>query len=559
LTGHFGQYSFPMAKNDSLDQGRAAFARREWKTAHARLSAADGEASLEPADLERLATAAYLLGQHDEAVTFWTRLHHDCIDRGDVERAAYWGYWLGFIQLLNGESAQASGWLARAQRLDKAPNEASAATGYGEMLLGLLAMVSGDVAGAAARFDAAVALADRFNDPDLLALGLLGQGQGLAMQHAFAEGATRLDEAMLGITAGRVSPVLAGIVYCAVILTCQRIFDLARAREWTRQLDIWCATQPDLMPFRGECLIHRSEVMQARGDWSGALNEAEKARDHLAVRSDTVLGRACYQQGELYRLRGEFDAAEQMFRDAGRHGFEPQPGVSLLRLAMGEVDAAAAAIRRAVGAAVDVPSPAGGLSRPRLLGALVETLLALGDIAGARKAADELAATAAEMNTPWLAATSAHSNGAVLFAEGETQNAEAQLREAWMLWQQLEMPYESACVRVLLGQVCRRLGDRETAAMHFDAARAVFERLDAAPALAQLERVAADAQPESTLTPREREVLALVAAGKSNREIAAALAISEHTVARHISNIFDKLGVSSRTAASTYAHTLKLI
>jgi DNA-binding CsgD family transcriptional regulator len=508
---------------------------------------------------KRLATATYLLGQHDEAVTLWTRLHHDYIDRGDVERAAHWGYWLGFIQLLNGEPAQASGWLARAQRLDKPSNETSAAKGYGEVVFGLLAMASGDVAGAGAHFDAAVALADRFNDADLLAIGLLGQGQGLAMQHAFAESASRLDEAMLGITAGRVSPVLAGIVYCAVILTCQRIFDLARAREWTRQLDIWCTAQPELMPFRGECLVHRSEVMQARGDWPGALDEAERARDHLAVRSDTVLGRACYQQGELHRLRGEFDAAEQMFRDAGHHGFEPQPGVSLLRLAMGKVDAAAAAIRRAVDAAVDVPGPAGGLSRPRLLGPLIEILLALGDTAGARKAADELAATAAEMKTPWLAAMSAHSNGAVLFAEGDAQAAQVQLREAWTLWQQLEMPYESARVRVLLGQVCRTLGDRETAAMHFDAARAVFERLDAAPALAHLERVAADAKSGGALTSREREVLALVAAGKSNREIAAALTISEHTVARHISNIFDKLGVSSRTAASSYAHTHKLI
>jgi DNA-binding CsgD family transcriptional regulator len=548
-----------MAKNDALDRGRAAFARREWKTAYAQLSAGDGEAALEPADFERLATAAYLLGRHDEAVTLWTRLHHDCIDRGNVERAAYWGYWLGFIQLLSGEPAQASGWLSRAQRLDKGPDEASAATGYGEMLLGLLAMVSGDVAGAVARFDAAVALADRFDDPDLLALSLLGQGQGMAMQHAFAEGATKLDEAMIGITAGEVSPVLAGIVYCGVILTCQRILDLARAREWTRQLDVWCAAQPDLAPFRGECLVHRSEVMQARGDWPGAIDEAERAREHLAARPDTVLGRACYQQGELHRLRGEFDAADQMFREAGRHGFEPQPGVSLLRLAMGEVDAAVAAIRRAVDAAVDVPSPAGGLSRPRMLAPLVEVLLAQGDVAGARKAADELAASAAEMNTPWLAATSAHANGAVLFAEGDTQAAQAQLREAWTLWQQLEMPYESARVRVLLGEVCRQLGDRDTADMHFDAARAVLERLDAAPALAELERVAADGDSTGALTPREREVLALVAAGKSNREIAAGLAISEHTVARHISNIFDKLGVSSRTAASSYAHTHKLV
>jgi len=548
-----------MAHTGAIDQGRAAFAEQRWRTAYEQLAAADGEASLEPADLECLATAAYLVGQDDHAVTLWTRVHYDWFDRGNVQRAAYWGYWLSLIQLLNGEPAQATGWLARAQRLDKTRPDVGAAKGYGEVLSGLRAISSGDPAGAIARFDTAVALAERFDDADLLSLALLGQGQALTMLRAIAEGAARLDEAMLGIAAGKVSPVIAGIVYCAVILTCQRIFDLARAREWTRQLDVWCAAQPDLAPFRGECLVHRSELLQARGDWSGALDEAAKARDHLAGRSEAVVGRACYQQGELRRLRGDFDAAEQMFRDAGRCGCEPQPGVSLLRLARGEADAAATAIRLALDTAVDVPGPAGELSRPRLLGPLIEILLARGDVAGARKAADELAGIAAKLNTSYLAATSAQSNGAVLLAEGETQAAQARLREAWMLWQQLEMPYESACVRVLLGQVCGRLDDHETARMHFDAARAVFERLEAAPALAQLDRLTADANSDGVLTQRERDVLALVAAGRSNRQIAAALAISEHTVARHMSNIFDKLGVSSRTAASTYAHTHKLI
>ena len=541
----------------AIDQGREAFAARQWRTAYAQLSAADAECPLEPADLERLAAAAYLVGEDERAVALWTRAHQGSIERGDLERAAYWGYRLAFIQLLAGEPAQATGWLARAERLDRV--RPGAARGYGEVLHGLMALGSGDSAGASGHFDAAIALAEKFDDPDLLALGLLGQGQALVVRREFADGAARLDEAMLGITAGRVSPVLAGVVYCAVILTCQRFFDLARAREWTRQLDRWCAAQPDLSPFRGECLVHRSQILQARGDWPGALDEAAKAREHLAGRSEAVVGRACYQQGELHRLRGEFDQAERMFREAGRHGCEPQPGASLLRLARGEAGPAAAAIRLAVDAALDVPGPAGGLSRPRLLGPLIEILLAQGDVAGARKAADALAAIAAEMSTPYLAAASAHAEGAVLLAEGDAQAAQARLRQAWMLWQQLEMPYESAGVRVLLGEICRRLDDRDTARMHLDAARAVFERLEAAPALAALERSTAGGGAGGALTPREREVLALVAAGRSNREIAGKLAISEHTVARHVSNIFDKLGVGSRAAAGHYAHLHKLI
>ena len=543
----------------AIDQGRAAFAARQWRTAYAQLAAADAETPLEPADLERLAAAAYLVGEDERAVALWTRVHHDCVERDEAERAAYWGYWLAFVRLLAGEAAQATGWLARAQRLDKAP-EAGAARGYGEVLHGLLALASRDAAGAAGHFDSAVALAERFGDPDLLALGLLGQGQCLVVRHAFADGAARLDEAMLGVTAGRVSPVLAGVVYCAVILTCQRFFDLARAGEWTRQLDAWCAAQPQLSPFRGECLVHRSQILQARGDWPGALGEAAKAREHLAGRTEAALGRACYQQGELHRLRGELEQAERMYREAGRQGCEPQPGMALLRLAKGEAGAAAAAIRLAVDSALDVPGPAGGLSRPRLLGPQVEILLAAGDVAGARKAADELAKVAAQMNTPWLAAAWAHAEGAVLLAEGDAQAAQARLREAWMLWQQLEMPYESACVRVLLGEACRALEDRETARMHLEAARAVFERLEAAPALAALERSSAQSGGAgAALSPREREVLALVAAGRSNREIAAKLAISEHTVARHVSNIFDKLGVGSRAAAGHYAHLHKLV
>ena len=544
-----------MAQTPAIVEGREAFARQNWRQAYELLSVADGESSLQPADLERLATAAYLVGEDAHAAANWTRVHHDLIDEGHVERAARWGFWLSLHMLLAGQMAQATGWLARSQRLLRDREDACVKRGYGLIVAGLLAMGKGSTESAGASFEQAVALAERFEDPDLLALGLLSRGQILIQSHNRAEGVARLDEAMVAVTAGDVSPVLTGIVYCAVILTCQDIFDLDRAREWTRQLDAWCASQPDLVPYRGRCLVHRSEILQLDGDWPGALAEVVKARDHLAGRSEAVVGRACYQQGELHRLRGEFARADEMYREADRNGCEPQPGLSLLRLAEGKLDAAAALIRGAAESAGNL-----GPSRPKLLGPYVEISIARGELETARAAADELTQIAADVDAPSLVATAAQATGAVLLAEGKMKAALALLREAWAIWQQLETPYESARVRVLIARVCQRLGDDESARMHFDTALSVFRQLGAAPDLVDLERLMARrAGTLGGLTDREREVLSLVASGETNRQIAAALGISEHTVARHLSNIFDKLGVASRTAASAFAHRHKIV
>jgi DNA-binding CsgD family transcriptional regulator len=550
-----------MARVSAVTQGREAFARREWKEAYERFAGADREQLLKPADLESFATAAWLVGEEAQAATIWTRAHHQLVDQGDVERAARLGFWLSLSLLLAGEMARSTGWLARSERLLKERQGPCVEQGYGLIVTGLLTMGKGNAGDAGASFDRALALAEKFGDSDLLALALLCGGESLIHSDNLADGVARLDEAMVTATAGKVSPVLTGIIYCAVILDCQRIFDLRRAREWTMQLDAWCAAQPDLVPYRDQCLVHRSEILQSKGDWADALAEVMKARERLAVRSGAVMGRACYQQGELHRLRGEFAQAGQLYREAGRHGCEPQPGLSLLLLAEGKLDAAAAAIRGIVESTGRQRGSRIGSPRPRLLAPYIEILLATGDLDGARAAADELTQIAMAFDAPLLKAASAQATGAVLMAGDKTKAGFTHLREAWATWQSLEMPYECARVRVLIGRACHILGDCEMARLHFDGAGAVFRQLGAAPDLVDLERRTAseDLGPLGSLTDREREVLSLVAAGETNRRIATALGISEHTVARHLSNIFDKLGVTSRTAASAFAHKHNLV
>jgi DNA-binding CsgD family transcriptional regulator len=534
-----------------LDRGREAFDRQAWSQAYEHLSAASEEESLEVSDHERLASAAYLAGRSVESMDVWARAHQECARIGEVARAARCAFWLAFALLNGGEVARGGGWVDRAQRLLDGRKLDCVEQGYLRYAAGLRAVLSGDVEPAYAGVREAMGIGERYRSTELTTLARIGEGRCLIYLGRVDEGVALLDEAMVAVEANDVSPVAAGDAFCTVIDGCHELFDIGRTREWTGALTRWCDAQPELVLYRGECLVHRAEVLQLRGAWSEASAELEQALARLAASVGArMVGAATYLWGDLHRLRGEFLDAERAYRSASDAGREPQPGLALLRLAQGRVDVADAMIRRAVREGEDPMTRAG------LLGPFVEVVLASADVEAAGAAADELAALAGELRQPYLRALAAHAMGMVRAELDDPTGALVSLRRAWRGWRDLEAPYHAAKARVLIALACRALGDEDSAEMELDAARSVFRELGAAPDVASVDSLsnATSGALPGGLTPREAEVLALVAQGHTNRQIAGQLVISEKTVASHLSHMFTKLDVPSRAAATAFAY-----
>lgn len=533
-----------------LDRGREAHAQSAWAEAYRCFGYAEAGASLDAEDLERFAASAYLVGHDNHYLSLLGRAHKAHADAGDAARAIRCAFWLGIGFAFRGEMGPASGWFGRAQRLLERQQSDSVEGGY--LLLPLVEqkLHAGDAEKALSIATRAAEIGDRFRDPDLAACARHLQGRALLNLRRIDEGLAFLDEAMAAVTIGELSPIMTGLIYCAVIDACRQVYALDRARAWTSALANWCAAQPQLIAFTTACLVHRAEVMRRAGAWDDAIAEAGRVCAPLYESTDLrPPGEAFYERAEIFRLRGEFSAAEAEYRRANQHGHEPQPGLSLLRLAQGRVVDAVAAMRRVLD---ETGRP---LRRSRLLPAWVEIALEAGEREEARRGAGELKeiANAVGMDVP--EAIAAQAGAAVALAEGDARSALGLARSALAVWLQVEAPYEAARARMLMGLACRSLGDNDGALMELDSASSAFRRLGAVPDLARVEALLkkSDEVPTHGLTSRELEVVRLVASGKTNKVIAEELCLSVRTVDRHLENIFTKLDLPSRAAVTAFA------
>jgi ATP/maltotriose-dependent transcriptional regulator MalT len=508
----------------------------------------------EAGDLQDVAMRAYLLGNDADCIALLGRGYRERLRDDDRAGAIRCAFWLVFCLLNAGHWAVARGWLVRARRLLRSESAEGVEHGYLMLPEASQYAAQGQYERTRELARHAAEIADRHDDADLAALAREVQGRAAIRLGDLTDGVALLDDAMLSLLTEEASPVVVTTVYCGLVEACQEIFDLRRAREWTEALTNWYASRPEVRLNRGRCLVHQAEVLLHNGDWSAAMIAAERACAELTlVPAQPVVAGAQYVIGELQRLRGLSAAAEAAYQTANEHGYEPQPGLALLRLAQGDVGTARAAIRRAVAETTD------RFGRPKLLAAYVEILLRAGDVAGARVAAEELEEIAQNICMPYLVAMAAQARGAVLLTAGEAPEALGLLRRGWTIWQSLEVPYEAARCRVLHGLACRKLGDEEGGRMQLDAARSVFGRLGAAVDAKLTPSVRNVPGTRNGLTTRELEVLRLIARGMANRAIAEQLGLREKTVARHLSNIFAKLGLRSRSAVTAYAYEQRLI
>jgi DNA-binding CsgD family transcriptional regulator len=556
-----------------LRRARELHLQSRWAEACDEFAAADRLELLAAEDLEAFAEAAQVLGRGEEAIGVLRRAYQARIEAGEIDRAVTSAFWLWQALIINAEFAPANGWVAQVRRLAQerlAPGVRAAEDplaqehpAHPDRPLpitddGWLLVAEAYSLIAVGDYDAAVQLlaraaegGSRHRETDLVGFATMMWGRALIKSGRLKEGLSRLDEAMLLVVDYDTSPRATSMLYCSAIGTCHEAREFARAREWTLALGAWLDSLPQLSgAYFGDCRIYRSCLMRLCGAWREALDEVAVVCDELSRGfGQRIAGHAFYELGEMHRLLGNPEAEEAYLR-AGECGAPTQPGLAMLRLAQDDIDTAAAGIRRAL---AETP---GKLERLGLLSACVTIMLAASDVDAARAAVADMAPIAEVYDTAAVQTEVAAARGAVALAEGDAATALPLLRSAARWWREIDAPHPVAILSVSIALACRLIGDEEAAQLELESARAIFARLGARPDLRRVETLLhPSSQPVGShrLSTREIQVLRLIAAGKTNHAIATELFLSERTVHRHISNIFDKLGVHSRTAAASFA------
>jgi DNA-binding CsgD family transcriptional regulator/tetratricopeptide (TPR) repeat protein len=561
-----------------LGRARELHLESRWAEACDEFAAADRLEPLTAEDLERFAEAAQVLGRGEEAVKTLRRAYEAREAASEFDRAVTTAFWLWQALIMNREYARANGWVAQVRRLarerfasqegpaQERPPQALPAHVYRPVPMddnGWLLVTDAYALIGLADYEAAVQLlaraaqvASHQGQTDLVVFATTVWGRALIKAGRLQDGLSRLDEAMLSVINRDTSPRATSLMYCSAIATCHEAHEFARAREWTLALGTWLDSLPQLSgAYFGNCRIYRSRLMRLCGAWGEAVDEVAVVCDDLGGGyGQLVAGHAFYELGEMYRLLGNPEA-EEAYRRAGEYGAPTQPGLALLRLAQDDIETAVGGIRRAL------TETTGRLERLELLTAGVTVMLAAGDLDAARAAVAELDLIAQVYDTSAVQIEVAAARGAVALAEGDAATALPLLRSAARWWREIEAPHTVATLSVLIALACRSLGDEEAAQLELESARATFAHLGARPDLHRVERLMHPAQVVGLhgLSAREIEVLRLIAAGKTNHAIATELFLSERTVHRHVSNIFDKLGVHSRAAAVSYGIRHRLV
>jgi DNA-binding NarL/FixJ family response regulator len=522
---------------DSLTQAREAYAARDWATAATRFDAVPTE-HLAADDLADYADAVWWLGRIDDNLRLSAAACDAFLAGSRPVEAAGSALVLGVFHLARGDELQGMGWIGRAGHLLEGIPECPV---HG-LLLHLTGVEPSLQAGQpAAAVDAARRVQDlgrRLGQPDLVAIGLNGEGRALIRSGQVIDGLRLLDEAMLAVLDGELAPFVSGTLYCHTIAACHEVADVRRMNRWTDLAERWLATFPAAVAFGGLCAVHRAQLHLIHGRWDDAERTALQVVPDLDANRIDYAAEAWYVVAEARRLRGDPSAAGA-YDEAHARGRDPQPGRALLQLLGGDAAGAATSVRTAL-AAVGSDS----LRRAPLCAAAVEIAVAAGRPGDASGAASELAATAATYATSGLEAMAAGARGAMLLAEGRAEEALPVLRDACRRWHELGATHDVAATCSRLAEAYRALGDEASAAAEDTRAEEAYERLG-------VPRPGAEA-PDG-LSRRECEVLTLVAEGRSNREIGDRLFISDRTVGRHLTNIYNKLGVTSRTQAVRYA------